>query len=185
MFFLILHFFLFFLPVSNTTGDITATLNEHGIVHEANLWHAYSCGNNVADGKKRRDFRIAYLDYPCQCGIYAEGYCANLKSMWHKTPLESTMVRGKRTYVSHIEAPEDGRWVASMIEISYKTGRSNDEDSSSPIPPIPDHPTRPGFLPPSPHDLTMKPMFTTEVSVFPQSFPYPDCTGEACGNTLV
>ncbi len=63
--------------INKTTGEIVATLNEHGIVHEALVWYAYSCGTNV-DGKLRRDFRIASIDKPqnpeepknCGCGLY-------------------------------------------------------------------------------------------------------------------
>ena len=38
--------------ISNETGAITATLNEHGDVKEARVWYAYSCGNNP-DGKEK------------------------------------------------------------------------------------------------------------------------------------
>jgi PhoPQ-activated pathogenicity-related protein len=55
--------------VSEETGEITAILNEHGLVEEANVWWAYSCGDNAdAEGGMRRDFRCAMLDDPCNCG---------------------------------------------------------------------------------------------------------------------
>jgi len=41
-----------------------------------------------------------------------------------------------------------------------------------------------GVIPPIPHDLVGRLMFTTEVSVWPQTFPYADCSGTACGNEL-
>ena len=58
--------------ISNSTGEIVATLNEHGEVYEASMWYAYSCGNN-SDGVSRRDFRVMSLDNPCTCGIMADG----------------------------------------------------------------------------------------------------------------
>ena len=69
--------------IDEKTGEITATISQRdAIVHEAKMWYGYSCGQNSWDGdKKRRDFRVAHLDYPCTCGIYAEGTCANLKSV--------------------------------------------------------------------------------------------------------
>ena len=104
--------------IDETTGEITVTLNEHGIVHEANVWQAYSCGVNV-DGSHRRDFRVAMLDSPCSCGVTYEGTCANLKSFWTKTPLNYTMEGIHRTYKGLVEPPTDGRWVAFMVEVTY------------------------------------------------------------------
>lgn len=104
--------------IDETTGEITVTLNEHGIVNEANLWHAYSCGVNV-DGSHRRDFRVAMMDTPCSCGATYEGTCANLKSFWYKTPLNYTMEGLHRTYKGLVDPPADGRWVAFMVEVTY------------------------------------------------------------------
>lgn len=165
--------------ISPTTGEIVATLNAQGQVHEANVWYAYSCGTNPVDGVQRRDFRIAFLDNPCKCGIYAEGYCANLKSFWNKQTLNQTVVNGRRTYSAKLDAPTDGRWVAYFIEVTYNKAK------------VPPHSTedvsvsRPNIIPPIPHDLVGRLMFTTEVSVWPQTFPYADCSGAACGNGLV
>lgn len=167
--------------ISNTTGEITATLNNHGIVHEANVWWAYSCGTNNADGIKRRDFRIANVDNPCHCGIYAEGYCANIKSFWNKLPLEESTVRGKRTYNAKLDAPEDGRYVAYFIEVTYKRPHESaaGEAEKTEMVSIGER------IPPIPKDLLFRPMFTSEVSVWPNTFPYADCAGSACTNTLV
>eukprot|EP00605_Chrysophyceae_sp_TOSAG23-4_P002816 GSChrysophyteH1.ASY1.ANO1.3101.1 assembled CDS len=155
--------------ISETTGQITATLNEHGDVKQARVWYAYSCGNNP-DGKKRRDFRIANMDSPCKCGIEAKGMCTNLKSFWTPKKLEEKMVNGKRTYTAQIDAPEDGRWVAFFIDIQYA---KNKIDAKLP-------------------DLFGRLQFTTEVSVWPNTFPYPGCgitddvdTGIPCNGNIV
>jgi hypothetical protein len=41
-----------------------------------------------------------------------------------------------------------------------------------------------GGFPPIPIDFPGKLAFTTEVSVWPQTFPYPECTGKVCGDSL-
>lgn len=169
---------------SNSTGEITATLNEHGVVHEVNLWQAYSCGVNT-DGTKRRDFRVVMLDNPCTCGIYAEGTCANLKSLWSKTAINGTTVRGKRTYSAKVDAPTDGRWVAFFLEVTYERAPKEQAEYESYVKQGQALNGPKGVLPPIPHDLYGRMMHTTEVSVWPQTFPYPDCTGAACGNSLV
>lgn len=38
--------------IDATTGEIVATLNSEGVVHEASMWWANSCGNNT-DGIPR------------------------------------------------------------------------------------------------------------------------------------
>ena len=173
----IINLFISFslLAFSNTTGEIVATLNEQGVVHEANVWWAYSCG--ASNGVLRRDFRIATADdkeacLASKCGIPYEGYCANLKSFWNKSPLVETTVRGRRTYSAKLDAPTDGRYVAFMIELTYNKPKAPTSVSKGPIPPIP-------------HDLTGRLVFTTEVSVWPDSFPFADCNGAACGNGLI
>lgn len=176
--------------ISEDTGAITVTLNEHGIVEEANLHYAYSCGKNT-DGTLRRDFRFAMLDNPCTCGFLYEGTCANLKSFWTKEPLESSMVRGHRTYTAQLEAPGDGSWIAYMIEIRYRNidvlgGESRTLTSDAELF---DRFSVDGKIldkiPPIPHDFARRLVFTTQVSVWPNSFPYADCVGSGCGNGLV
>jgi len=181
--------------INKESGEIVATVDE-GRVHSAQVWWANSCGNNEFDGgKMRRDYRIAHLDNPCSCGIYAEGYCANLKAFWSKKTLEETMVRGKRTYSAKFDAPEDGRWVAFLID--FKFANSNIPEGMDPkdLNAIwqanPDTPAGKiayqysryfenfgGF----PHDFGHFFEFTTEVSVYPDTFPYPECSGAACGD---
>ncbi len=98
---------------------------------------------------------------------------------------------------SKVDAPTDGSWVAHFIELKFvnkharvdtvlvsdlvkdmtysaeKFERSKDFSRV--------FPEFGGF----PKDLGRFFDFTTEVSVFPDTFPYPDCTGEACGVQLV
>ncbi len=167
--------------ISNTTGEITVTLNHVGKVKVARVWWGYSCGTNK-DGTKRRDFRIANADSPCQCGIEAQGMCANLKSFWKHDILEEKTVNGKRTYTAHIDAPTDGRWVAYFIDVVYAL---NEKDALIPFKKI-----TPGFIP---RDLEGRLQFTTQVSVWPQTFPFPGCginpdgtnTGLPCLATVV
>jgi len=161
--------------INNSTGEIVATLDEHGVVHEAHVYWAYSCGYNAWDNNKmRRDFRVAMLDDPCTCGIAADGNCANVQSMWSKKLLEPTVVRGKRTYSAYVEPPTDGRWVAFFIDIKYKrSALAPDNDN---------HYDEKGFFP---HDLAGRLEFTTEVSILPMKFPYPDCSGDTCNAPLL
>lgn len=57
--------------ISKETGQIVATVENSNAVYSATAWWAYSCGVNSADGVNRRDFRVAHLDNPCTCGVYA------------------------------------------------------------------------------------------------------------------
>jgi hypothetical protein len=152
--------------ISPETGKITATLDDEGEVYEASMWYAYSCGNNP-DGIKRRDFRIMHMDEPCECGISAQGYCLNLKSFWTQVVLEPEVsANGQRTYTAQMDAPDDGRYVAFMIDIKYKEHKKRGVEGI-------------------PKDLPGRLEFTTEVSVWPNTFPYPDCSGAECKGTLL
>lgn len=170
--------------INSETGEITATLNEYGKVKEARVWWAYSCGNNVnEDGSvtKRRDFRMANMDSPCECGVKVSGYCTNLKSFWKHETLKEQKIDGKRVYKAHVDAPEDGRWVAYMIDIVYA------KDPKDAL--LPSFDKLPNFIP---KDLAGRLQFTTEVSVWPNTFPYPGCgvtdgvdTGIPCTSVIV
>jgi hypothetical protein len=184
--------------INDKTGEIVATLGNDGVVHEANVWWAYSCGVNEWDGGVfRRDYRVAHLDAPCSCGIGADGYCANLKSVWNKKPLESETVRGKRTYRATIDPPGDGRWVAFFIDVKFVNKHSFPVDMEAwkrSMDIKPDTPASEiavqyeryfdnfgGF----PKDFGRFFEYTTEVSVLPNTFPYPDCSGVDCGYRTV
>ena len=173
--------------ISENTGEIVATLNNEGRVHEASMWWAKSCGANP-DGTMRRDFRIANMDSPCQCGIFNisyEGGCANLKSMWTREILEVEMVNGKRTYRASRPVDESGRWTAFFIDIKYEEEKDLIFDSIVKHF-VQDHLDRDHkgnkWLP---VDKPGRLEFTTQVSIVPNTFPYPDCQGAGCDGMIV
>jgi len=185
--------------INEATGEIVATLDNNGVVHEANVWWAYSCGVNAWDNNvNRRDWRVAHLDQPCTCGLSADGYCANLKAFWHKQPLEAVTVHGKRTYSAKIAAPDDGRYVAFFIDFKfvnknalpidianlYKTKTMYSKEAGHTVRLTDKYGLDPAFGG-FPHDFGRFFEFTTEVSVWPDTFPYPDCSGVGCGDRLV
>eukprot|EP00388_Colpodella_angusta_P032920 GDKK01028144.1.p2 GENE.GDKK01028144.1~~GDKK01028144.1.p2 ORF type:complete len:282 (+),score=72.37 GDKK01028144.1:25-846(+) len=179
--------------ISEETGDIVATLDNVGKVHSATMWYASSCGQNDWDnGTKRRDFRIMHMDSPCTCGPSLQGYCVNLKTFWKKKELEVKEVRGKRTYTAHVDTPTDGTYTAFFIDIKYNNKRGVQLDTYNLQKEIivdekkpqslaakarPLFPDFGGF----PHDFGGFFEFTTQVSVWPNTFPYPDCSGVSCG----
>jgi PhoPQ-activated pathogenicity-related protein len=166
--------------IDDVTGEIVATLPVDTLVKEARVWWAYSCGNNP-DGKKRRDFRIINLDDPCKCGIRAQGKCMDLKSFWSHKKLDEETVAGQKTFRAKMDAPDDGRWVAFFIDIVLAKDKKDAHRKWDM--------KMPDFIP---HDLAQRVQFTTEVSVFPNTFPYPDCgidangkdTGNPCVETM-
>jgi hypothetical protein len=168
--------------ISNTTGEITATLDDLGSVHSAKVYYGYSCGNNFGDHgvvTKRRDFRIMNLDSPCLCGIVSDGYCLNLRSFESHKDLEVSIENGKRVYRAAIDAPEDGRWVGFFIEIRYDFHQKFVELAQSLGL---EGKSRPDFIP---LDFPGRLAFTTEVSVWPNTFPFLDCHGDLCHGKLV
>ena len=184
--------------ISQETGEITATVGKLDVVHSAYVWWAYSCGVNAWDNNKfRRDYRVAHIDEPCTCGIGADGYCANLKAIWKKEELTATTVDGKKTYSAKLEAPDDGRWVAFMIDFKFHNKNANPFDIAALYKEMKPNREKPGVrISPYfggsndnfggiPHDFGRFFEFTTEISVWPQTFPYEDCSGVSCGDRLV
>jgi hypothetical protein len=94
------------------------------------------------------------------------GMCVNLKSMWTPKVLEESKVNGKRTFSAHVDAPTDGRYVAYFIDIVYALNKID-----ALIPFIGDKHFSKYFA----KDLAGRLQFTTEVSVFPNTFPYVGC----------
>jgi len=168
--------------ISETTGEIVATLDDTGAVYEASMWWAYSCGTN-ADGTKRRDFRIMNEDSPCLCGIEAEGYCANLKSFWTREILTpETTADGKHIYRARKDAPGDGRYVAFFVDIKYAelSNGAHFEAIYTPKKTV-GHPGN-HLLP---IDKPGRLEFTSEVSIWPNTFPYAECNGDSCAGYLL
>lgn len=115
----------------------------------------------------RRDWRIANLDSPCPCSfgldIPGEDLCANLAVLWASHPLEET-APGSLTWVASKRAPIDGRYMAFYVSLSFNvTG----EEREWPV-----------------GDVGVMDLSTT-VSVVPNTFPYPDCSGQDCLATLL
>jgi hypothetical protein len=170
--------------INPNTGAISAVLDQNGVVASADLWYAQSCGVNH-DGTNRRDFRVIHKDNPCTCGISAKGMCLNLKSLWNKVSLNATINKqGMREYDAMLPAPADGTWVAYMILITYENAYGTSQPIMLPGRPAGATPWTSKGFPPIPIDLPGKLAFTTEVSVWPQTFPYADCVGASCGTGL-
>ena len=184
--------------ISETTGDISVTVHQEGVIHSATMWYAHSCGENAWDNNtKRRDYRIMHLDNPCSCGPLLDGYCVNLKTFWMKKELEMVMVNGHRTYTAHVDTPTDGTYTAFFVDIKFYnhhavpmdgdalrsavTIKADDKKASLAAQVSRMFPDFGGF----PHDFAGFFEFTSEVSVWPNTFPYPDCTGVSCGDRVV
>jgi len=168
-----------------TSGEIVVTIGNDGVVYEANLWFATSCGEKAFDNDtKHRDYRVAHIDSPCACGIAADGYCANLKSIWYKKKLEVEMIRDKRTYKAQLDTPDDGRYVAFFIDVQFVNKHSMPVDLISWKRSMRIRPTTPaakiaveneryfdhfGGLPHNNFGRFFE--YTTEVSILPKTFP--------------
>ena len=130
------------------------------------MWHATTCDS------KRRDFRIVNKYEPClPCGLKVKNLpfgatCTNLKVIWHQEALNET-APGSGQYVAHQDPPSDGRWTAFMVDLTFEGDQKATSELGWPI------------LPANEYE------FTTEMSIVPQTFPFPDCTGEACHGTLI
>uniref|UniRef100_A0A914C0A9 Uncharacterized protein n=1 Tax=Acrobeloides nanus TaxID=290746 RepID=A0A914C0A9_9BILA len=177
--------------ISNSTGEIVATVNFDGEIHEANVWWALSCGFNSWDGNKtRRDYRMAHMDNPCYCGRVDNSsdppMCINLAALWSKEQVQPAIVNGKRVYSAQFPKPDPGRWIAFFIAFKFynpdpefiydlshfEQPKSLKHHYISLFGETPDN--REGYL-----------TFNTEVSIWPAEFPYEDCNGPSCGNREV
>ena len=133
------------------------------------MWHAETCNS------ERRDFRILNGDPPekCKrCGRPIKGpfgsTCVNLRSFWTPTRLSE---HAPGVWKASRPVPTDGRWVAFFVHVAYEG------------------PARPKSSRRALHDWPIGRdgdfEFTTEVSILPQTFPFPDCHGPSCRGKLV
>jgi len=168
--------------INNETGTIVLTYygNTSKIV-EARLWHGRSCG------QKRRDFRIANLDDPCVCGVPADnGMCVDLESVFVHEDLTAISMNDTVAVYEGIapEIPTD-HWIAFLIAVRINLFHS-------------DHPLT-SFDELMQHHLKTRlkeskswfyvdygeAVFTSQVSIVPETFPFAPCNGTACYGTLV
>jgi hypothetical protein len=174
--------------IDDTSGDITLQLPPTATDVEAafgvaagrklqgvHMWHATTCND------KRRDFRVVNLGWgeeqtclpcgvPVKGGPKKGGLCTNLAILWTKEAL-AEVEPGSGKYVAHRDAPAGGKWTAFFIDVIY--------ESDLPPPAVSNGSFGWPLLPQGDFE------FTTEVSVVPRVFPFPDCHGAACAGTLV
>ena len=177
----------------SATGDITVTVDRSALpprttLKEVNVWHATTCN------AQRRDFRIINNGWAppgsgkvvcLPCGIKVKGLCTNLEILWTKEPLNETAA-GTGEFVAHRDLPPDGRWTAFFVDVQFAVApaagqapRGERGDGGVSAEGVPR-----GLLgwPVLGKEIFE---FTSEVSVIPQTFPFPDCSGANCSGSLV
>ena len=154
--------------ISKDTGDITASvLYPQGVtspaVKNVTMWSAATCTKGATG--KRRDFRYSSLDDPCECGVASDGDCLNAEAFsWVATELHPNE---KGEYVAHQEINPDGAWTGFFIDFTFEKPSPPAGLGTWPL-------LEPGCLD-----------FTTEVSIWPDTFPYEECYGAGCTGTLL
>ena len=102
-------------------------------------------------------------------------HCVNTKAIWHKTKL--TEAAGQPgIYVAHQDAPAVG-WTAFFVDIEFGIPKKSMEGKG-----VVESKLGVGTWP---IDLPAHLEFTSEVSIVPNTFPFPDCKGEDCQGHLV
>jgi len=145
-------------------GDITLTIDGVGEPLFVRKWWATSSNKNL-----RRDFRFINIDDPCDEGYGYDGNCINTEVFWKSEIIHPTRIGG-RTYKAHMDTPTDGTYGAFMIDVKFKNEFKLGSN------------WHPGFIPKDKYGVLE---FTTEVSIVPDTFPYPDCHYEGCTGVLV
>jgi PhoPQ-activated pathogenicity-related protein len=165
--------------ISDTTGDITASIAYPEVTDSAGnqvfatpqlanatMWSAKSCTQGATG--KRRDFRYSSLDDPCECGLLKDGTCMNKEAFsWTSTPLQQ---QADGTFVAHMDAAEDGAWTGFFIDFTFENMKESPMEGQLGNWPV----DTPGCLD-----------FTTEVSIWPNTFPFEECYGADCYGTLL
>lgn len=164
--------------IDPTSGDITVVAAK--TPHSVRMWHSTTCNN------KRRDFRIINLDDPCKCGISQSGMCLNAEVLWSEKKLQETSP-GSLTYVAHRDVPKDGKWTAFFVDVQFKLPDHLQNDNTHHGPSM-----RTPTFDPFGKEVLGWPIgspkvweTTTSISIIPQTFPFEDCSGEACQGVLV
>jgi len=111
------------------TGDLTVISESKPFKVE--LWSAVSCNS------ERRDWRLANLDNPCECGTLQNGVCFNDASQWTHELLEETS-EGSLTWSAHKDAPENGRFLAFYITLHYQLEDGKDLEFCTTVSVVPD-----------------------------------------------
>lgn len=161
--------------------SITVTMDKTNAVtpHEVSMWSATTCDN------KRRDFRIVNkytnVGQACSsCGVAVKNLpfgatCLNTKILWGKTVLKED-TPGSGRYVARQTPKSDGRWTAYFIDATFDSKATKPNSTSTS-----EIGSASGW--PVGHDGYFE--FTSEVSIIPQTFPFPDCKGTACRGKLL
>jgi len=166
-------------------GSITATVTGNtSRITRAVRFHGLSCTGIPA----RRDFRVITLDDPCLCGakVSSGEYCANGESLFFATELTPISNNGvEAVYVAEPPSVPKNHWIAFFIAIQYEMFPSTIPKPFSTL----SKPRRyklygEGTIPDL-FDEYGKTVFTTQVSIVPNTFPFPDCNGTSCYGTLV
>jgi PhoPQ-activated pathogenicity-related protein len=153
--------------INEANGDITATIEYPSDmsprVENVTMWYGKTC--TKGETGKRRDFRYSSMDDPCECGVISDGTCMNTYAWGWKSKLLSPNADG--SYTAHVDADTEGAWTGFFIDFTFEKYKPNEGLGNWP------------FDPPGCMD------FTTEVSIWPNTFPYEECTGEECYGTLL
>jgi len=165
----------------NATGAIIVWQVQGPAPVTVELWQASTC-----DGT-RRDFRLHNNDKGERCskcgvdhrgplGIVSDpfsvtfGGCKNTAVAWSSSPLAEAQTHGAdsgvsmlpagatRLWEAEVPAPDDGRWAAFFVQFEFLG------------------PDPPAGLPRSRHTMS------TEVSVVPDTDPFPDCPTSGCSD---
>mmetsp|Transcript_23106 Transcript_23106/g.72710 ORF Transcript_23106/g.72710 Transcript_23106/m.72710 type:complete len:537 (-) Transcript_23106:200-1810(-) len=139
--------------VDDLTGSITVRQESRHVPKSVTFYVAESC-----PAMKRRDFRFTTLDLEEVCTACggqrsSDGYCRHSYSRWKAMelkPAAASTVSGT-AWVAQVAAPAAGGFQAGFVEFTYEGPRGRE----------------PWVL-------------TTEVSVMPKEYPFPDCTGSEC-----
>jgi hypothetical protein len=158
-------------------GDISVAVALSGGYKIASVRKMYG---ETCNGE-RRDFRFLTNDSPCTCGVEVSGQCFNAKSFWKGEDIAAEEDDGANSkYLATYDAPADGKWAAFFVEV--RLVKEDVEEAEEMEGSIVGRRDRDPFIPRSkPGEL----VFTSEVSIVPNIFPFDDCHMETCKGTLV